>query len=148
MKNIDMRSYALGVCDAFCEVVRAGVKRVALSHPFTDEELQTELGTDFPEAAAEIAKKNGVKSYHLTEPILSDLFPISMNLGKQNIIFYRLEEDLEEMLAIQRDKNALQAAGKYTGEARRQIAVRYGHVLSYSDEAIERYLTQNSEREA
>lgn len=148
MKNIDARSYALGVCDAFCEVVRAGVKRVALSHPFTDEELRTELGADFPEAAAEIAKKNGVKAYHLQEPVLTDLFPLSMNLGKQNIIFYRLEEDLEEMLAIQRDKNALQTAGKYDGEARREIAVRYGHVLSYSDEAIQRYLASNNEREA
>ena len=36
-KQIDAYSFALGVCEAFCEVVRAGVKRIALSHPFTDE---------------------------------------------------------------------------------------------------------------
>ena len=30
-KQIDAYSFALGVCEAFCEVVRAGVKRIALS---------------------------------------------------------------------------------------------------------------------
>ena len=29
-KQIDAYSFALGVCEAFCEVVRAGVKRIAL----------------------------------------------------------------------------------------------------------------------
>ena len=36
-KQIDAYSFALGVCEAFCEVVRAGVKRIALSHPFTSK---------------------------------------------------------------------------------------------------------------
>ena len=40
-KQIDAYSFALGVCEAFCEVVRAGVKRIALSHPFTEDELKT-----------------------------------------------------------------------------------------------------------
>ena len=30
-KQIDAYSFALGVCEAFCEVVRAGVKRIALT---------------------------------------------------------------------------------------------------------------------
>lgn len=34
-KPEEARAYALGVCDAFCEIVGAGVKRIALSHPFT-----------------------------------------------------------------------------------------------------------------
>lgn len=46
-KQIDAYSFAIGVCEAFCEVVRAGVKRIALSHPFTEDELQNALGTDF-----------------------------------------------------------------------------------------------------
>ena len=35
----------------------------------------------------------------------------------------------------------------YQGEARRQIAEEYGKLLSYSPEAIERYLAQNEEKE-
>lgn len=120
-KQIDAYSFALGVCEAFCEVVRAGVKRIALSHPFTEDELQNVLGADF--------------------------LPVSLNSGKQNVVFYREDRDLKEFLSIQHDKQTLIAENNYTGENRRQIAVRYGHLLSYSDEAIARYLSQNTELE-
>lgn len=146
-KKIDAYSFALGVCEAFCEVVRAGVKRIALSHPFTADELQNTLGADFPEACAKIAEKYGCRAYYLQEPVLTDLFPLSLNRGKQNVVFYRAPADLTELLAIRSDKKALQSAGKYRGEARREIAVRFGRLLSYSEEAIERYLAENTERE-
>ncbi len=147
MNPIDKRSYALGVCDAFCEVVKAGVKRVALSHPFTAEELQNDLGADFPAECAEIAAKYGVKAYFLEEPVITDLFPAALNRGKRNIVFYRLDADLAELLAIRRDKAALQNAGRYTGDARREIAARFGRLLSYTEEAIGRYLAENTDRE-
>ncbi|MGN0479074.1 MAG: hypothetical protein ACI4GO_06545 [Hominenteromicrobium sp.] len=144
----DPRSFALGVCAAFCEVVRAGVKRVALSHPFTPEELQNTLGADFIGACEKIAAEYGCKAYFLQEPVLTDLFPLSLNRGRQNVVFYRDPADLAELLAIQHDKKALQNAGQYTGEARREIAVRFGRLLSYSGEAIERFLAENTERES
>lgn len=147
MDTIDPRSYALGVCDAFCEVVRAGVKRIALSHPFTAEELETVLGADFPALCDGIAEKYGVKAYRLVQPVLTDLFPLALNRGRQNIVFYRDGEDLAELLAIQRDKAALQAAGRYTGAPRREIAVRFGRLLSYTPEAIDRFLAENTDRE-
>lgn len=146
-RKIDAYSFALGVCAAFCEVVRAGVKRIALSHPFTPDELETTLGVDFIEACAEISEQYGCKAYFLQEPVLTDLFPLSLNRGRQNVVFYRDPADLTELLAIQHDKKALQDAGQYTGEARRQVAVRFGHLLSYSEEAIARYLAENTERE-
>ena len=108
-KQIDAYSFALGVCEAFCEVVRAGVKRIALSHPFTEDELQNALGADFLPACEAVARKYGCKAYYLKEPLIAE--------------------------------------NNYTDENRRQIAVRYGHLLSYSDEAIARYLSQNTELE-
>lgn len=146
-KPIDQYSFALGVCEAFCEVVRAGVKRIALSHPFTENELQNTLGADFLPACEIVAQKYGCKAYYAKEPLITDLFPVSLNRGKQNVIFYREDRDLEEFLSIQRDKQTLIAENNYTDENRRQIAVRYGHLLSYSDEAIARYLAQNTELE-
>ena len=56
-KQIDAYSFALGVCEAFCEVVRAGVKRIALSHPFTEDELQNLLGADFLPASEDEKKQ-------------------------------------------------------------------------------------------
>lgn len=146
-KQIDAYSFALGVCEAFCEVVRAGVKRIALSHPFTEDELQNALGADFLPACEAVARKYGCKAYYLKEPLITDLFPVSLNRGKQNIVFYREDRDLEEFLNIQSDKRRLVEQDRYTGENRRQIAVRYGHLLSYSEEAIARYLAQNTELE-
>lgn len=146
-KQIDAYSFALGVCEAFCEVVRAGVKRIALSHPFTEDELQNALGADFLPACEAVARKYGCKVYYLKEPLITDLFPISLNRGKQNVVFYPEDRDLKEFLSIQHDKQTLIAENNYTGENRRQIAVRYGHLLSYSDEAIARYLAQNTELE-
>lgn len=144
---VDARAYALGVCDAFCEVVRAGVKRIALSHPFTQDELDTVLGADFIRDCTAIAAQYGCGAHHQTEPLLTDLFPISLNAGRQNVIFYRDPADLEAFLGICRDKRALVASGAYTGDARREIAVRFGRLLSYSEEAIDRLITQNTERE-
>ena len=146
--KLDKWSHALGVCEAFCEVVRAGVKQMALSHPFTEEELYRDFhGNDFFLACQEIAEKYSCKAYHLLQPMITDLFPLSLNRGKQNVVFYREDAVLAALLQLQADKKALQAAGEYTGEARRAIAVRYGHLLSYSDEAIERYLKNNTELE-
>ena len=39
------------------------------------------------------------------------------------------------------------AEGQYTGEVRRQIAYDFGKLLSYSDEAIERMMAENTELE-
>ena len=94
-----------------------------------------------------IAEKYECKAYHLREPVLTDLFPISLNIGKQNIVFYRDDRDIEELLSIQRDKNELQKNGKYIGPDRYAIAIRYAHLLSYDDDAITRYLKNNHERE-
>ena len=146
-RPVDARAYALGVCDAFCEVVRAGVKRIALSHPFTQDELDTVLGADFIRDCTAIAAQYGCGAHHQTEPLLTDLFPISLNAGRQNVIFYRDPADLEAFLGICRDKSALVASGAYTGDARREIAVRFGRLLSYSEEAIDRLIAQNTERE-
>ena len=114
-KQIDAYSFALGVCEAFCEVVRAGVKRIALSHPFTEDELQNALGADFLPACEAVARKYGCKAYYLKEPLITDLFPVSLNRGKQNVVFYREDRDLKEFLSIQHDKQTLIAENNYTG---------------------------------
>ena len=60
-KQIDAYSFALGVCEAFCEVVRAGVKRIALSHPFTEDELQNVLGADFLPRVKQLPESTAAK---------------------------------------------------------------------------------------
>lgn len=143
MKKLDGYSYQCGVIDAFNEVVRAGVKRIALSHPVDTKEEMMEL---IP-FSQQICQQYGNRFYLEESPLLTDLFPISLNKGKYNIIYYRQEEDIRQYLALKKRKQQLLEQQAYQGEARRQIAAEYGRLLSYSPEAIERYLAQNEEKE-
>jgi len=141
--NIDKFSYKLGAADCFCEMVRAGVKKLALSHPCDSPEECDSFTPGFQD----LCKEYGVKMYREDEPLLTDLFPVSMNKGRYNVLFYQDDEVLEEYLALKKEKLQAQAAGTYTPEKRREIAWRYGKLLSYTDEGIERLLEGNQERE-
>ena len=83
-KEIDKYSYHLGAADCFCEMVRAGVKKIALSHPCDSQEERNTFLEDFDS----LCKKYNVSYYIEDEPFLTDLFPISLNKDKYNVIFY------------------------------------------------------------
>ena len=135
-QKIDPYPYQCGVIDAFNEVVKAGVKRLALSHPVdTLEEAQALL--PFSE---EICKRYGNRCYLEDSLLITDLFPAELNEGKYNILYYREEADFQQYLRLKEEKQQLLRQGAYCGEARRRIAVEFGRLLSYSDDAIERYL--------
>ncbi|WP_079698976.1 MULTISPECIES: hypothetical protein [Oscillospiraceae] len=143
MKELDRFSYACGVIDAFNEVVRAGVKRMALAHPCPSRE---ERDSYLP-FAEKICSQYGTRCYAEDEPLLTDLFPVTLNRGTYNLIFYKNESDLEEYLALKAQKARLCAAGAYRDEARREIAEGFGRLLSYTDEAIGRLIEENKEKE-
>ncbi len=138
---IDKFSYHLGAADCFCEMVRAGVKRIALSHPC---DTQEERDTFLPEFD-KLCEKYEVCYYVEDEAFLTDLFPLSLNQGKFNVIFYQDEMALEEYLSLKAEKEKAMAAGSYDS-CREDIARRYGKLLSYTEAGIQRLLNGNSER--
>ena len=140
--KIDSFSYHLGAADCFCEMVRAGVKRIALSHPCASKDERDAFLPEFDR----LAEKYGVKYYVEDDPLLTDLFPVSMNRGKFNVIFYSDESGLGEYLALKEEKRGAVSRGVYDA-VRRDIAVRYGRLLSYTDEGIDRLLAANNEPE-
>ena len=136
---MDQFSYACGVMDAFNEVVKAGVKKLALSHPFVwDDHAEALI-----EEAKKIASKYGNQMKVEKELLITDLFPYSSNRGKTVILFYKDETVIEKYFSLKEEKKALLAKDEYCKEARKRIAVEFGHLLSYSDEAIEKYLELN-----
>ena len=140
---MDQVSYACGVMDAFNEVVKAGVKKLALSHPFVwDDHAEALI-----EEAKKIASKYGNQMKVEKELLITDLFPYSSNRGKTVILFYKDETVIEKYFSLKEEKKALLAKDEYCKEARKRIAVEFGHLLSYSDEAIEKYLELNLEKE-
>jgi len=57
-------------------------------------------------------------------------------LGIWVYLIYRDTEVLNEYLSLKEEKKQLEKDGAYTGNPRRDLAVRFGRLLGYSDEAI------------
>ena len=144
MREIDSFSYQLGAADCFCEMVRAGVKRLALAHPCDSKEERDGFLPEFQKLCA----RYGVKLYVEDDPLLTDLFPLSMNRGKYNAIFYQEDSVLQEYLNLKEEKRRAKEAGTYTPEVRLSIARRYGKLLSYTEEGVDQLLAGNTEKES
>ena len=141
-KKIDEYSYHLGAADCFCEMVRAVVKKIALSHPCDTKEQRDSFLKDFDS----LCEKYGVRYYVEDATIITDLFPASANKGKFQVIFYREEQDLKACLSLKEMKEKALREGRYE-EVRTDIARAWGRLLSYPEEGIERLLKANSEKE-
>ena len=140
--KIDKFSYHLGAADCFCEMVRARVKRIALSHPCDTKEERDSFLLEFDK----LCEKYSVRYYVEDEAFLTDLFPLSQNQEKYNVIFYQDEAVLKEYLGLKAEKEKAIVASNYD-LYRKDIARRYGKLLSYTDEGIQRLLDANSEVE-
>ena len=137
---VDERSYHLGIMGGFSEVVRLGVKELALSEVMSPEEMDDIL----PDAKI-VAERNGVQLYRETDLLVSDLFPADVALGKEVLLIYT-GNTLEKYLDIKADKENLVAAGQYEGLNRTEIARRFGKLLSYPPAVIDDLIRkQNSD---
>ena len=131
--ELDHFSYRCGVIDCFNEMVRAGLKPMALAHPCpTPAERDSYL--PFCE---EICGKYGTKFFPEDAMLLTDLFPLSANRGTYNIIFYRDEAVRRTYEDLKAEKAALLAAGQYRGA-----------LLGYPEADCLRMIAANTDREA
>ena len=118
MQNIDPYSYQCGVIDCFNEMVRSGVKALALSHPM-DSAAERDALIPF---ARSCCHQYGNQLYIEDTPLLTDLFPLSLNQGKFNILFYRAGHILDQYLRLKERKANLVAERAYFGGNRSQLA--------------------------
>ena len=130
-KQIDQRSYRLGGLSTFAEMVRVGVKTLALSAAVTPAEMDALEGE-----AQRIASEEGVLLYRETDLIVTDLFPADVAEGRHVLLIYT-GTTLDEYLALKERKTDLEKSGSYQGEARKDIARQFGKLLSYPDAVIE-----------
>ena len=136
--TIDPRSYNLGIMGGFAEVVRLGVKKLALSEVMSPEEMDGVM-----EDAEIIAKRNEVLIWRETDFLVTDLYPADVAEGKHVLLIYT-GDTLDEYLSIKTDKAALIASNHYEGQAREDIARRFGQLLSYPKEVIDGLLEQQA----
>jgi hypothetical protein len=133
--TLDQRSYTLGGIGSFAEMVDAGVKRLALSAPLPPQEMDLLI-----EHAARIAADHNVEIYRESDFLVTDLFAADLTAGKDVLLIYH-GSTLREYLDLKAAKHELVDSGAYRGEARRQVAVQFGHLLSYSDAKIDALLS-------
>ena len=143
MQSIDSYSYQCGFIDCVNEMIQAGVKALALSRPMDSREERDAL-VPF---ARESCRRWGNRLYIEDEPLLTDLFPVSMNQNRHNILLYRADHVLEQYLRLKERKRALLEEKAYFGGNRAQIAWEFGRLLSYPEEVIRRLMAENPERE-
>ncbi len=132
--DIDRRSYDLGIIFAFGEMIHVGLKKLALSAPMAPEAMDGLM-----DEAQRIAQLNQVELYREADFLVTDLFPSEVTDGKHVLLIYR-GSTKQEYLDLKAEKARLVQAGQYHGAARREIARRFGQLLSYPDETINNML--------
>lgn len=128
---VDPRSYNLGIIGGFAEVVRLGVKRLALSEVMAPAVMDELL----PDAEI-VAARNEVLLYREPDLLVTDLYPADVATGLDVLLIYT-GDTLDAYLALKAEKNALEAAGAYDLAARTDLARRFGRLLSYPDSVID-----------
>ena len=134
--------YHCGVMDAFCEIVAAGLKKLALSHPINSEE---ELCSLLP-YAKQLCRQYGIQYYEDRELLITDLFPFRLNKGHYNILFFREAATLQAYLALKKRKEDALRLGIYE-QQRTKLALDFGELLSYDLESCLKKLEENTEKE-
>lgn len=142
MYKIDEFSYKCGVIDCFAEMVKAGVKKIALSHTEDDRNIRDK----YLEFIEDITNKYDIKYYIEDDLLISDLFPLGMCKDKYLVILYKNDEDIKMYLDIKDDKTKAIKENNYDS-SRLQIAYRFGHLLGYEDKSIKCYINENIEKE-
>ena len=131
---VDARSYNLGIIGGFAEVVRLGVKTLALSEVMTPEAMD-----DILSDAEVVAARNGVELYRESDLIVTDLYPPDVAEGLDVLLIYT-GDTLEKYLSLKQEQAALQSVGRYDSDAREDIARRFGRLLSYPEPVIDRLI--------
>jgi hypothetical protein len=138
--GFSLASYYAGGAFMAAEFVNAGCKNLALSAPYTDEELAAVL-----EPTRLAAEKYHVSLYVEKDLLITRLFPETVAAGKTVILMARNKAILDDYFALKEDRVRAVAEGRLA-EAEEEIAWRFGKLLSYGDEKIAELLAQQANR--
>jgi hypothetical protein len=132
MKEIDPRSFQLGMINCFAEMVAAGVKALAISPPLAPEEYE-----EIKEASEAIVAGSGIHSHLDMSLLITDLQSAEFTRGKWSVLYFKARETLEAYEALKERKAKLEAVGAYDADARREISTEFMRLLSYPQETID-----------
>ncbi len=132
MKDVDRLSFQLGMINCFAEMVAVRVKRLAISPPLVPEDYEA-----LRDASETIVNGSGIRSHLDTSLLITDLQSPEFTRGKWSILYFKDEGTLDAYLELKERKAALEEAGSYTPDSRREISREFMRLLSYPEETIE-----------
>ena len=134
ISRFDIQSYYAGITMAFAEVVGAGCKQLALSSPYSHEMAEIMLP-----ASLYAAEEYNIKLLMEPELLVSKLFPRDIAKDKTVILIAHDQSVLDEYAALKKLREKSNKEGN-PEELELEIAKRFGALLSYDDETINRLL--------
>lgn len=134
--NFHLYSYYAGTISTSTEFVSYGCKKLALSATMSDEELAVLL----PHAEQK-AEEYGIPIYVEKDLLVTPLFSPTIALGKTVILFAYNQDVLDEYFAIKAFREKAVEVGRLR-DVEEELAWRFGRLLSYTDDAIERLLSE------
>ncbi len=143
--NLDLANYTTanpyfhsGAVSGLSEAIVLDKKKIGLSSVMT-----VETADEFEYVLKHVIERRGLKYYREDDFLVTDMFPEERTKGKVLLVIYKNDEDLEDYFAVKKYKQSIIDAGNYDLAARRDIATRFGKLLSYSDEQIEFFLKRS-----
>jgi hypothetical protein len=111
--------------DAFAEMVKSGVKPLALSPPLSSAEMDL-----FFAEATRIAEKYEIELHRESDLIETDLFSDSLIENKEVLILYK-GNGLLSYQALKNEIEKAKSSGTYTGDQRLEFSRRFGRLLQW-----------------
>ncbi|GMQ26374.1 hypothetical protein Aoki45_30560 [Algoriphagus sp. oki45] len=127
-----------GQIESFAEMVKAGVKPIAISPPLSKAEMDL-----FMPEVERISGKYGISFLRESELIETDLFPAQVVNDLEVILFFK-EPSGKAYQDLKSEIESLKADGSYTGTKRRELSRRFGRLLGYPVAYINELLAENT----
>jgi len=136
IKGFHLESYYAGTAFMAAEVVSYDIKKIALSPPYSKEELEVML-----EVTQMAADEYDLPIYVEKDFLTTLLFDENLTKGKSVIFIARNQKVLEEYFALKELKQEAIEDGRLE-KVQKELAWSFGRLLSYSDSAIRRLLSK------
>lgn len=130
--------YHVGAVSGLTETIKYDLKKIGLSAPMDKETIDT-----YESIFKHAIERQGAKYYREPDFLVTDMFPEERTKGKTLLVIYKHDQVLKDYLAVKEYKQKIIDEGKYDLAARREIATRFGKLLSYHDDQIEFFLKRS-----
>lgn len=130
--------FHVGAVYGLGEAIKYDLKKIGLSSPMTKDVIDT-----YESIFKNALDRQGIKYYREDDFLVTDMFPEERTTGKILLVLYKDDEVLDAYFEVKKYKQKLIDEDAYDLAARREVATRFGKLLSYRDEQIEFFLKRS-----